>query len=153
MARRKVKKDESAGRVCRDCSPDKARPAPYPGPRCATHHRLRVKRKKVQSRDSYLRRTYSISEDEYDQILEFQGGVCFICGPITGRNGTSKNLSVDHDHACCNGPKSCGRCVRAVLCSDCNRYVLGHLRDNIEALQRAIEVLTDPPAKKVLKRE
>lgn len=157
MPRRKKKTSEPTelDRKCKDCSPDRNRPAPYKvrgGWVCATHKRARDKKKKQQSRDSYLRRTYSISEEQYEEILEAQGGVCYICGPITGRNGSSKKLSVDHDHKCCNGPKSCGQCVRAILCTNCNRYILGHLRDNVDALKRAIKVLQDPPAKKVLRQ-
>ena len=154
MPRRKKKAEQpDEDRRCRDCSSEKNRPAPYPGPRCATHHRMRTKNKKQQSRDSYLKRTYNISEEQYNEVLEAQGGTCFICGPITGRNGTSKKLSVDHDHKCCNGSRSCGKCVRAILCTNCNRYILGHLRDNIDALERAIQVITDHPAQKVLRKE
>lgn len=27
---------------------------------------------------------------------------------------------VDHDHDCCPGGWSCGRCVRGLICSECN---------------------------------
>lgn len=27
---------------------------------------------------------------------------------------------VDHDHKCCSGDKSCGKCVRGILCPGCN---------------------------------
>ncbi|MGH7867573.1 MAG: endonuclease domain-containing protein, partial [Candidatus Dormibacteraceae bacterium] len=36
------------------------------------------------------------------------------------------------------------------LCKPCNRDVLGHLRDDPAALQRAIDYLTNPPARAVL---
>lgn len=157
MPRRKKKVEPAdPDRRCKDCPDDKHRPAPYKvrgGWVCATHNRLRRKKSNQQSRNSHLVRTYSITEADYEEVLASQGGVCFICGPITGRNGTSKKLSVDHDHKCCNGPKSCGRCVRAVLCTNCNRYILGHLRDDVEALKRAIEVIETHPAQKVLRRD
>lgn len=153
---RKVEDSTDEKRRCIDCSPDKNRPATYKvrgGWVCATHNRLRRKKTKQQSRDSYLKRTYNISEDEYNEVLESQGGTCFICGPITGRNGTAKKLSVDHDHKCCNGSRSCGECVRAILCTNCNRYILGHVRDDVDALKRAIQVIEEHPAQKVLRKD
>lgn len=39
---------------------------------------------------------------------------CGICGAATMKNGNS--LHVDHDHACCPGERSCGACIRGVLC-------------------------------------
>lgn len=36
----------------------------------------------------------------------------------------ARPLVVDHDHACCQGRRSCGRCVRGFVCQPCN-YALG----------------------------
>jgi hypothetical protein len=72
-------------------------------------------------------------------LYEAQGGRCYICQRATGAR---RRLAVDHNHA--TGE------VRGLLCKPCNRDVLGHLRDNTEALQRAIDYLTNPPARRVL---
>lgn len=32
-------------------------------------------------------------------------------------------LVVDHDHACCSGGYSCGKCVRGGICSRCNKVL------------------------------
>lgn len=40
--------------------------------------------------------------------------------------------------------------MRGLLCKPCNRNVLGHLRDEVQALMRAIDYLTTPPARAVL---
>jgi recombination endonuclease VII len=49
-------------------------------------------------------------------------------------------LAIDHDHKCCSGPHSCGKCVRGVLCQHCNQG-LGNFKDDPEILKRAIAYL------------
>lgn len=148
VKRRRISKPPDAPnpKPCKGCG-STTRPRNYAGPRCATCHRARKKATKDASRDSYLVNTYGISQQEYDELKAFQGGRCFICRRATG---ATKNLAVDHDHKHCAGKKGCRDCVRGLLCSPCNRGVLGHLRDDLEAAQRVIEYLTDPPARKVL---
>lgn len=146
MAAKRSKKEP--GKQCKDCDPGSRRPAPYPGPRCATHHRAVKKTRSSSSRKSHLKNTYNMTPEQYEQLYEFQNGLCYICGPYSGRNGRNKNLSVDHDHSCCPGRTSCGKCTRGLLCSRCNQ-LLGSIRDNPEAFQRGIDYLTNPPARKV----
>lgn len=94
----------------------------------------------------YVLKTYNITGDEYNNMLDGQDGRCFICLRLPG----SKRLAVDHDHKCCNGPYSCGRCVRGLLCKKCNRDVLGNLKDDPAALRRAAFYLENPPARAIL---
>jgi hypothetical protein len=44
---------------------------------------------------------------------------------------------VDHDHTCCPGEYTCGKCVRGLLCDDCNKK----LHDSPAWHFRAIEYL------------
>lgn len=89
-------------------------------------------------RDAYLQRQYSITIGQYDSMLAAQGGVCAICAEP---DPTGKELAVDHDHACCPDPaKSCGKCVRGLLCWPCN-VGIGHLRDDPKILTAAAEYL------------
>lgn len=48
---------------------------------------------------------------------------CQSCGDDT------QKLVFDHDHDCCPGKKTCGNCVRGVICQDCN-VALGYLRND-----------------------
>jgi recombination endonuclease VII len=68
---------------------------------------------------SWLKTQYGITPEAYDAILKAQGGTCALC-PSTESTGGRK-LAVDHDHNCCPGKKTCGKCVRGLLCTPCNR--------------------------------
>lgn len=45
------------------------------------------------------------------------------------RNLVGSDRCIDHDHTCCPGKYSCGRCVRGILCRECNK-IEGILRKN-----------------------
>jgi len=80
----------------------------------------------------------SISRDEYGQMLQSQDGLCLICKqPETSRRkGILKKLCVDHSHKCCPGERSCGKCVRGLLCGKCN-VGLGLFKDEPSLLRTA----------------
>lgn len=90
------------------------------------------------SRSSRLLSNYGLTVEEYDVLLVKQGGVCAICGE-SPREG-ERRLAVDHDHSCCPGKKSCGACIRGLLCANCNP-MLGYARDDVGRLSSAIEYL------------
>ncbi|AUV62016.1 endonuclease VII [Mycobacterium phage SWU2] len=123
------------------------RDAKYPGPRCLTHHRAVRANRSITGWVAHLWENFGITDTEYWAIYEAQGGVCYICerakglGPgeyIKGR----KRLAVDHDHKT--------GIIRGLLCASCNRRVLGHLRDEPQALVRAAYYLIHPPAVEVI---
>lgn len=99
---------------------------------------------KAQMRASMMVRKYNITPDEYLAIKELQGGKCAMCQVATG---ATRELAIDHDHSCCPAGGSCGRCVRGLLCSVCNK-ILGVARDEVAFFERAIEYLKSPPAGK-----
>lgn len=80
---------------------------------------------------------YGLTRDDYVDLEKSQNSVCKICGE---KEKLNKRLSVDHDHTCCPGPKSCGKCIRGLLCSRCNK-VLGQINDNIDLLNKMISYL------------
>lgn len=67
------------------------------------------------NRDTYLKRAYNITEEQYQAMVVVQCGTCAVCGEIP-----DKRLSIDHDHNCCPGASSCGKCIRGLLCQTCN---------------------------------
>ena len=55
-----------------------------------------------------------------DKLIE-QNGVCALCRHLSHHHGTLQRLQVDHHHGCCDvKTKSCGKCLRGLLCADCN---------------------------------
>jgi hypothetical protein len=73
---------------------------------------------------------YNLTREQY-HVLSENG--CHICGSYD-------NLHIDHDHACCDGVRSCGKCIRGILCRNHNQG-LGSFRDDPEALIAAAEYL------------
>lgn len=88
-------------------------------------------------RDRQRERSYGIPGQRYRELLAAQGGVCAVCRGVCG---TGRDLAVDHDHACCPGDKSCGKCVRGLLCGNCNMGI-GLLKEDPVRLEAAIGYL------------
>lgn len=92
----------------------------------------------AQRRDRHREARYGLSPADFDALLAQQGGRCAIC--LTGDPG-QRGWQVDHDHACCpTTARSCGRCVRGILCFLCNS-ALGKFGDDPDRLRRAIAYL------------
>ena len=90
----------------------------------------------LRLRRSWLKR-YNLTLDEYDDLLAAQGGVCAICK--TDKPGGMGRFHIDHDHACCpEEQRSCGKCIRGLLCSYCNRYLA---RGDPERLRNAADYI------------
>ena len=107
--------------------------------------RLQTKKDREKNPRSYERRkkewlkyNYNMTPEDYDNMLSSQNGVCAICQQVCK---TKKGLAIDHDHSCCPGGKSCGKCIRGLLCSNCNR-ALGMFQENIDILNKAIRYLS-----------
>jgi len=60
----------------------------------------------------------------FEAKLAEQGNCCATCDKPMGE----RRFAVDHDHTCCPGRKSCGKCVRGLVCDKCNLY-LGMLEE------------------------
>ena len=79
--------------------------------------------------ERHRRRKWGMSLSQLLAIVDKQQG-CAIChASEPGQIG----WVVDHDHACCPGGTSCGKCIRGVLCARCN-CMLGFAKDDREVL-------------------
>lgn len=120
----------------------------YPSsPYCKPCNKSYQKERRALDPDRYLRnkktqrlKRFTMTSEDFDTLLASQGGVCAICRQDL-QHDTNQRLSVDHDHSCCSGKgESCGRCIRGILCSNCNSG-LGHFRDSPEVVQSALAYL------------
>ena len=73
---------------------------------------------------SFLKRLYKLSLEQFNDLKNSQDNKC-----PCGRNFTDYVPQVDHDHSCCPGNESCGKCVRGLLCQRCN-MVAGMLEED-----------------------
>jgi hypothetical protein len=73
--------------------------------------------------------TYGITRQEWEWLYAKQKGRCSLCKEVDTRC-----LSIDHDHSCCGSARACKKCIRGLLCSNCNR-MLGFV-DGKAALRR-----------------
>src|SRR3990167_2188512 len=112
------------------------------------NYRKNINVYKERARKDYLRnpevnrrrsliKNYGITDEQFNRLLEYQGGVCAICWRGINADDRKKRLSVDHDH-------QTGK-IRGLLCSGCNGGI-GFFNDNLEVLKRAVNYLElEPP--------
>lgn len=84
------------------------------------------------SANEWLRRTYDINLEQYNQMFVDQNGLCAICGKP--ESISDSRLSVDHN-------KHTGQ-IRGLLCRTCN-VGIGMLDHDIDILFGAIKYLVD----------
>lgn len=93
---------------------------------------------------SHVAREYGIPPEDYERLLAWQGGKCYICLRVP----RSRRLAVDHDHGT-------GR-VRGLLCADsdrgCNHAILGNIT-SLDMARRIVQYLEKTPYDRMLAGE
>ena len=87
---------------------------------------------------------FGITLETFEAMLKQQNYVCKICHKP---NPSGNRLSIDHDHKCCPKNKSCGLCVRGLLCERCNMGI-GVFQDDPLLLREASDYLSIKPEQK-----
>lgn len=90
---------------------------------------------KIKNKTYYLKSTYGLSQEDFNDIYTTQKGMCCICKTvISSEVGQTKKgkAHVDHDHLT-------GK-VRGLLCTKCNT-LLGMANDSIPILKEAVKYL------------
>lgn len=123
---------------CKPCSIESAH-------KWAKDHKKQVNEKRREKWKAYpeeaKRRAlskYHLSLEEFNGMLELQESKCAVCGTYLA---TKQEQCIDHNHACCPTEcRSCGKCVRGILCQKCNR-ALSLVHDNVLILTTMIAYL------------
>ena len=99
-------------------------------------------------RKHHLMRTYKMTMEEFDEMAK---NGCWICG---AESSGVKRLHVEHDHNCCGPLKSCGKCVRGIVCNKCNiligKYETKKMRNDNPHRDKIITYLLNYRAKRSL---
>ena len=109
------------------------------------YNRLHGHRESPESRKKSNRKyriaSYGLTHEQFDRLLAAQQHACGMCHEPFEEG---QLVHVDHDHACCRKKnRSCGKCIRGLLCHTCN-IALGHIERRY-AMARAY--LDSPPVR------
>lgn len=111
---------------------------------CIDCYKKKSNTKQIDQRAAGLWKRYRMRQADWDRMFAEQGFACKACKD-TEPHG-KKPWGVDHDHSCCPGNRSCGKCVRGILCYSCN-WTLGQVKDSIKTLEGLIQYLIDAGVK------
>lgn len=133
--------DTSGKQTCSQCTEEK-RNAP-----CPAGHAASFKNKSGNCREcARIRqpavnrmRKFGLSPEKTLDLLGEQDYLCKLCKNPFDMEG-KRPFCVDHDHSCCSGEYTCGKCVRGLLCDPCNKG-LGYFKDSPELLRKAASYL------------
>lgn len=108
---------------CRPCAAVRMKVWREANPERRREHMMRSHERRAPTRAKDRMKTdYGITFEQFEAMLAAQGRVCAICqGTKCHGNGT--RFHVDHDHHCCPRGKACGKCLRGLLCGNCNTMI------------------------------
>jgi len=71
------------------------------------------------ARRSQIKQKYGLDHEAFLALLAKQDGRCGVCRKELDPT-VLRSIHVDHDHSCCPTVRTCGKCVRGLLCGTCN---------------------------------
>lgn len=108
---------------------------PFSNGLCADHYPAWAR---VRKRERYLLTHYGMTPAQWEEMFDAQDRRCAVC--LSDESRGDRGWHVHHDHDCCPGKRSCGRCVVAILCVSCN-IGIGSLGDDPDRLARAAAII------------
>lgn len=105
-------------------------------PQCS--NKLQASKRTPELQREYNLHRHGLTSVVFKSMLEEQNNCCASCG--IDDPGIKGVWYVDHDHTCCPSSGSCGKCVRGLLCHNCNS-MLGYAKDDPERLAGGLKYL------------
>lgn len=106
------------------------------------HHKRLIRAYAVANHERLMtrdrERRYRLPDGGLSRLIAEQSDACAACAEPFGKDWSK--VHVDHDHACCPGTRSCGKCIRGVICASCN-WGLGKFGDDPAKLRSAADYL------------
>ena len=96
-------------------------------------YKAKARQYEIDNGGSKQAHTHNTTVENIELLKARYNGMCWSCKE-------NQATVVDHDHKCCPGKGSCGKCIRGMLCQDCN-VGLGYFRDSVSRFTSAIEYL------------
>jgi len=126
------KRGNRHSKSCRDCYQIKRRPYQIAYMQKVGKAKARA-RYTPEQRSISIIKSYGLTLEKYNAMLEAQNGGCAICGSKTAKTKRNGRFCVDHDH-------QTGE-VRGLLCAPCNRGI-GLLQDSVTIMEAATKYLS-----------
>jgi hypothetical protein len=104
---------------------------------CKQHKQKWITENRDKTKVNALWTKYRLRKDQFDDLLQSQNNKCAICN-----NTFNETPNVDHDHSCCKNYRSCGNCVRGLLCSRCNEF-LGKYEANFHLIDKINQYISN----------
>lgn len=115
-------------KTCKVCAAERQKRYWENNPAQYEKHKARVKINDKNYKRVFLR--HRLTEEAYTLLVNKYNGMCWACK-------LRKATSIDHDHGCCDKMHSCGKCVRGILCGQCNS-ALGLLQDDPRVIKNLL---------------
>lgn len=77
---------------------------------------------KVRHKGYQIKTQYNITLPEKQKLYNRQNNKCLFFD-FCGNAPNLLSVNIDHDHKCCPNIKSCGKCIRGLLCTSCNTFL------------------------------
>ena len=129
--------------ICRSCRNKRKRNS-YPERKEKVVSQMRQARRDnpARFREYDMKKRFKFGLEEFERMFEEQGRKCAACGSTDSGEKPPRTWHIDHDHSCCpTRRRTCGKCVRGILCRWCNMS-LGNAKDDparLRALANYVE--------------